>query len=65
MTLHIINDIKVHTSSCILADWSAVDDNYDVDCDGDGYFSSCPVGRGRTEQQAIDDLLEQIEELAE
>jgi hypothetical protein len=61
MALNIINGIKVHTSSCILTDWSAVYDNYDVDCDGDGYFSSCPVGRGATEQEAIDDLLEQIE----
>jgi hypothetical protein len=43
-------------------DWSAIDsDTYDVDCDVDGYFSCGPVGRGATEQEAIDDLLEQLE----
>ena len=71
MTIHQINGIKVRTSFDYppvpgrSMDWSAVDDNtYDVDCDGDGYFSSCPVGRGVTEQEAIADLLEQIEEAA-
>jgi len=34
-------------------DWSAVDDNT---YDGHG----CPIGWGRTEQAAIDDLVEQI-----
>ena len=37
-------------------DWSAIDENtYDGAED-----SSCPVGRGVTEQEAIDDLLDQI-----
>jgi hypothetical protein len=68
MATHIINGIKIHTSFDYPPipvrdmDWSAVDDNYDADCDSDGYFSSCPVGRGATEQEAIADLLEQIEE---
>ena len=45
--------------------WSAIDANtYDVDCDQDGFFSTSPVGYGRTEQAAIDDLIEQTEELA-
>ena len=35
-------------------DWSAIDD--------DTYEAGCPQGFGATEQQAIDDLLEQIEE---
>ena len=44
-------------------DWSAWDaDTYDADCDQDGFFTTCPVGHGATEQEAIDDLLEQIEE---
>lgn len=44
-------------------DWSAVDaDTYDVDCDENGYFSHCPIGRGSTEIAAIRDLLDQIEE---
>lgn len=33
-------------------DWEAVMDNYEP---------GCPIGYGRTEQEAIDDLLEQIE----
>ena len=47
-------------------DWSAVDeDTYDVDCDEDGYFSRSPIGRGRTEQEAVDDLLAQLFEEAD
>lgn len=35
-------------------DWSAVDDDtYDCDCDQDGFFSTSPIGRGATEQEAI------------
>lgn len=38
-------------------DWSAIDDDtYDGAPD-----SHCPIGRGRTEAQAIADLLEQLE----
>lgn len=41
-------------------EWTAIDaDTYDCDCDQDGFFSTSPVGDGRTEQEAIDDLLEQ------
>ena len=43
-------------------DWSAVTDNYDADCDQDGFFSNDPVGHGRTEAEAIADLLQQIED---
>ena len=45
-------------------DWSAVDaDTYDADCDDErGFFSNSPIGYGRTEQAAIDDLMAQIEE---
>ena len=35
-------------------DWCAVDD--------DTYEGGCPIGYGATEQEAIDDLQEQIEE---
>lgn len=39
-------------------DWSAIDDDtYDGAED-----SHCPIGRGRTEQEAIDDLLEQLDD---
>lgn len=45
-------------------DWSAIDaDTYDADCDQAGFFSTCPVGYGATEQEAIEDLLSQIEDL--
>jgi hypothetical protein len=40
-------------STCF--DWSAIDDST---YDGEG----CPVGYGSTEQEAIDDLLWQLEE---
>jgi hypothetical protein len=45
-------------------DWQAVTDNYDCDCDQDGYFSRDPVGYGATEAQAIADLQEQLEDRA-
>ncbi len=45
-------------------DWSASTDNYDCDADQDGFFSTHPVGYGRTKAEAIADLLEQIEERA-
>lgn len=38
-------------------DWAAYREGYDADCDEDGYFSHCLVGRGATEQAAIADLL--------
>jgi hypothetical protein len=41
-------------------DWSAVLDDYDG---GFSDGSSDPVGRGATEQEAIRDLMEQIEEM--
>lgn len=55
MAFHLINGIKVRTSSCILTDWSAIDDDT---YDGEG----CEIGRGHTEREAIDDLMAQIEE---
>lgn len=70
MTTHIINGIKIHTNFDYPPipvrdmDWSAVDDNYDCDCDEDGFFSNCPIGHGATEAEAIADLIEQIEEAA-
>jgi hypothetical protein len=37
-------------------------DTYDCDCDQDGFFSTSPVGHGATEEEAIADLLDQLEE---
>ncbi len=38
-------------------------DTYDADCDQDGFFSTSPVGHGETEEAAIADLKEQMEEV--
>ena len=71
MAFHQINGIRIRTSfeyppiPVRSFDWSAIDDDtYDVDCDQDGFFSTCPIGHGATEQEAIADLIEQIEENA-
>ena len=42
-----------------LYDWSAHFDDYDAEVVDGEYVSSDPVGYGRTEQEAIDDLMEQ------
>lgn len=69
MTMYIINGMKIHTSydrppiPVRDMDWSAVTNDYDADCDQDGFHSSHPVGYGATEQVAIDDLLEKLEDL--
>jgi hypothetical protein len=68
MAIHRIGNLKIRTSFDYPQipvrdmDWSAVDDStYDCDCDQDGFFSTCPIGHGATEQQAIDDLLEKLD----
>jgi hypothetical protein len=61
MAIHHINGINVRTNHEYQPipvrsfDWSAVDDDT---YDGEG----CEIGRGATEQEAIADLMEQIEE---
>ena len=55
--------IDLQTSQNYIGEWEAIDRNtYDCDCDQDGYFSLCPVGHGKTEAAAIQDLLDQIED---
>lgn len=61
MTTHIINGTKIHTSVTDFG-WNAITDDYDCDCDQDGFYSNSPVGWGKTEQEAIDELLEQLED---
>lgn len=54
--------MDIRTDINFIGEWTAIDaDTYDVDCDQDGFFSTSPVGYGKTKQQAIDDLLEQID----
>lgn len=70
MNLHIINGVKIHTNFDYPPipvrdmDWSAIADDYDMtDVDEEGHpYSNCPVGHGATEQEAINDLLEQLED---
>lgn len=43
--------------------WSAIDaDNYEAESDSEGWWSKSPVGYGKTEQEAIDDLLSELED---
>ena len=45
--------------------WVAIDsDNYDCDCNENGFFSTSPAGFGKTELEAIRELLAEIEERA-
>jgi hypothetical protein len=46
-------------------DWSAVTDNYDCDGDSEGFFTTHPVGHGATEDEALADLIGQLEDRAE
>jgi hypothetical protein len=46
-------------------DWVAIDaDNYEAECDSQGWWSNSPAGYGATEAEAIRELLEDIEERA-
>lgn len=67
MPLHLVNGIKIHTNFDYPPvpdrdmDWSAVTDDYEAECDSEGWWSHHPVGRGPTEETAIQDLLNEIE----
>ena len=64
MGIHHINGLRIRTHNEFPPipirefDWSAIDDDtYDGAED-----SHCPIGRGATEQEAIDDLVAMLEE---
>ena len=65
MAIHQINGVKIHTNFDYPPipvrdmDWSAVTDNYDGAEDSS---TRGQIGRGPTEEAAIADLLEQLEE---
>ena len=65
MTTHIINGVKIHTHHdrppvpSRQYDWSAVTDDYDGAEDSGNRHQ---IGRGATEQEAINDLLDQLED---
>lgn len=43
--------------------YHAIDaDNYEAECDSVGWWSTSAVGYGKTPQQAIEDLLAEIED---
>jgi len=55
-------DMDLRTEFLPSGEWKAIDLNtYDCDCDQDGFFEVCPVGYGKTEQDAISNLLEHME----
>lgn len=57
--------MKIQTEFQPNREWRAIDaDNYEAECDSEGWWSKSPVGYGKTEQEAIDDLLLEIEERA-
>ena len=68
MSIHTIKGIKIHTNNVCPPipvrdwDWTAITDDFDADCDENGFYTSHPVGMGPTEQAAIDDLLQQLED---
>jgi hypothetical protein len=42
-------------------DWSCIDsDTFDADWDGEQYVTTCPIGRGPTEEAAIIDFVQQL-----
>ena len=57
ITTHVYPPIPIRSM-----DWCATTDDYDADCDQDGFFSTSPIGWGRTEEEAIADLKEQLEQ---
>lgn len=64
--------VKIHTSHDYppiptrAFDWSAVTDDYEAWTDGEGDWTSThPVGHGATEDEALADLVLQLEDAAE
>jgi hypothetical protein len=58
-------EITISTELQPDGEWSAVDaENYEAESDSVGHWSKSPVGYGRSENDAVMDLLEQIEERA-
>lgn len=63
MAIHQIGGIKVSVELQPDNHYHAIDaDNYEAESDSEGWWSKSPVGYGKTEQEAIDDLLDQIED---
>ena len=55
--------MKIETIQHFNGEWSAIDaDTYEVESDSVGAWSASPQGFGTTEQEAIIDLLDEIED---
>lgn len=53
--------MKIKVDVNPIGEYVAIDqDTYDCDCDQDGFFSTSPVGYGKSEQEAIEDLREKM-----
>lgn len=61
MTIHERAGIRIRTTHDYEGYCAVDDDTYDADCDQDGFFSTSLVGHGPTEDDAIDDLLAQMD----
>jgi hypothetical protein len=53
---------QIHTDQDYFGDWHATTENYDAENEGQGWFSTHPMGTGKTEQDAIKDLILQLKE---
>lgn len=62
--MHIINGEKIRTNGNWHGPykWSATSDNYDASYEEGRWIASHPIGYGQTEEEAIRDYLEQVEE---
>jgi len=57
--------MNIHAELQPDGEWRALDlDEYEAESDSEGWWSKSPVGYGKTEQEAIADLLAEIEERA-
>lgn len=64
ITLNINNKkIYVGQENPYSNEWTAVDENYDAETDEYGtWHSSCPIGVGNTADEAVNDLLAQLDD---
>lgn len=55
--------MDIQVAQNYIGEWEAIDaSTYDADCDQDGFFTTSPIGRGKTPLDAIVDLLDMVED---
>ena len=58
-----VSEMNVYVAMEYDGNYHAYDENtYDCDCDQDGYYSTSPVGSGRSALDAVAELLEMMED---